>query len=1068
MGDSETSSSSPSPVDGDHPSRSRSSSEQPRKRRSKDAAHMFSGSMRDVARVLVSRERDTIDLKRTLYTLRDQLNAERQRADAAENKTREVLALFKAANEAKIVAEQEAARTNEGLRLYKLQYENAQQEIRRAQELIDTLDEQRLEAEQAAATARSTARKMREEAIILSAREAGRREGLQEGLAQGRVLGYEEGRAAGYEDGRADTERAYTTGAMTEPYTEETPRQRYQPPRVSRPSTSEDSEANLGPSYTQPMDDTLPIPPPVTTPARMPTPAAAGPAMPRAEHIPRDPEVRPATVHSAMMSPSHPPVDVPPDGWIPKIDDDMRIRLPPPHEMGPPPPATPSPPLSAVLNNVRNIEEPPPVVIPPPATGPDLRMPEPHPSNAPRRPRHRRRNSDESQSTTMSQFEILGPPSSHGTLRGTVRERPPVLSAIAEERERTSSVSSPVYGMSNMSAQSFHMPSPAPQMPTPSPNMSMPSPHPHPHPHPHPPPANPTYTTPESVSRYRSTESLSRSDVPDSRYAPPETRSRSRASSTEEPRRYGDDYYRSRQGDHTPRHPSAENLYRPPVPDATPRYERPDSRSQPDYRSPYGAPDGASRSGSVGGYPSRDNLTRANSRSDLGRRTSVDDMSRTRNIYAPPRSPHSSPESPAMVAPAPTLRPPPAQPEPNRGSMSSNEISFTVVPPSRPESNISRNETEAHGSFLSADDADRPLPPLPSDGGPDTTGQPAAPANPVIPPPVMLSGPVLPPGFIPTGPPSPSIPGAPPSIYGGSSVGPVGVPLPPSTIGGTPSVRSEVPIPGSFPIAGEGPPPVIPLQTSTRSTQSSSSQRAREPYSRSALTRRDTDSDSSVSSGMGSADSLTTPPARTRKLSGRSGRSTPSYVPAPLSANIVYPTVPPTPRSTTSASLGSQTTRAARVPLPASVAGSAVGSVVTPPASTAGYPTAPTAVNRRSSVIGGGRTPSETSRPRSPMMGDGRNLSSPNRMSTTLPVAEPVIPIPIPEPQPALPVAQIFPMPSSPAVRAGTLDGLDDFDAVPIVPAVARAPSPGASTMSAATTVGAKGKKGKKKGGKGK
>ena len=68
--------------------------------------------MRDVARVFVARQREceheNMDLKRTLLTLSEQLKVERQRADAAEHKTREVLSLFKSANEAKAVAEQDA------------------------------------------------------------------------------------------------------------------------------------------------------------------------------------------------------------------------------------------------------------------------------------------------------------------------------------------------------------------------------------------------------------------------------------------------------------------------------------------------------------------------------------------------------------------------------------------------------------------------------------------------------------------------------------------------------------------------------------------------------------------------------------------------------------------------------------------------------------------------------------------------------------------------------------------------------------------------------------------------
>ncbi|KAI0832819.1 hypothetical protein BC628DRAFT_355177 [Trametes gibbosa] len=1086
--DSESSSASPSPID---PSSRRSSgSEQPRKRRSKDGPHLLGGSMRDVARVLVSRERETMDLKRTLFTISEQLKAERHRADAAEHKTREVLALFKSANEAKLAAEQEAARTNEALRLYKMQYQHARDEIQRAQKLIDSLEIQRVDAEEAAAKARSMARKMKEETIILSAKEAGRRQGLEEGLAQGRVIGYEQGRVAGYEDGRADTERAYTERAYTEPYAAETPQRAYRPPRISRPSTSEDSEPNTR-NYTQPMDDTLPIPPPVTTPARIPTPASA-PVIPQPESMSKDHEIHPIAMHNVMMSPSHPAVDVPPDGWIPKADDDMRIRLPPPHEMGPPPPTSPSPPLSAVLSNMRNIEDPPPVTIPPPAV--QMRMPDPEPASAPRRPRHRRRNSDESQSTTMSQFDLLNDPSytANRALRSTARERPNVLSAIAEERERSSTVSSPVYGMPNTSTQSFQMPSPVPQMPTPSPNVPIPSPQ--------APPPNPSYPTPDSMGRYRSTDSLARSSVQDSRYTAPEPRTRSRASTTDDSYHpaSADDYYRSRLGDRTPRHSPAESLYRAappdatpryapappdatpryapappeatpryerrPAPEAAPRYERPEDRVRSDRSEPRNiyVGDNTPRSGSMRDYPSQDPLHRSGSRSDLGRGTSIEQLPRVQNIYVPPHSPHSSPESPAIRAPQPTLQPPLAQPSSNRGSMSSNEISFVVVPPSRPESNISRHDTEAHGSYLSADDADRPLPPLPQDGVADTSGQPPSPSSPVIPP-VLLSGPRLPPGFIPTGPPSPSQPGTSP----GSIIGPAGIPLPPSTIAGTPSVRSEVPIPGSFPGFNEGPGPVIPpisLQPSSRSSQSASSRRAtqREPYSRSKVSRRDDDSDSSVSSSLDSSDPLTTPRARTRKLSARSGRSTPAYAAAPIPDNIAYPVVPPTPRSSTSNSLGSHTNRAARVPLPPSVAGSAIGSVVSPPGSTVGYGAAHTPLNHRSSIIGGGRTSSDTSRNRSPLMGN-RNLLSPNHMPATLPT-EPVIPIPIPEPPPPLPVAQFMPTPSSPLMGMDRLGGFDDMATVP---EVTRAASPGLSAVTTTTAAtGAKGKKTKKKGAK--
>ena len=393
--------------------------------------------MRDIAHVLVKRERETADLKRAMYTLSEQLKAERQRADAAEAKTREVLNHFKNTNELKIAAEQDAARANEGLRLYKLQYENAQEEIRRAQKLIDSLEAQRLDAEEAAAKARTTARKLKEEKVIMQAREEGRRQGIEEGMAQGRAMGYEEGRTAGYEHGRAAAEEEFMSAPVTE-MGYATPRAReYVPPEVSRPSTSEDSLPQpVMPDYTQPMDTTEPLPPPVTTPARIPTPSET---IPVEEPVP---ELRPISIRNTMFSPSHPAVDIPPEGWIPTLDGDNRIRLPPPHEMAPPPPTSPEP-LSAVLNNVKNIPEEP-VMIPPPSNSAA--------EASSRKAKHRRRNSTDSHSTTMSQFEILGPPTPAGTMpRSVTRDRPNVLSAIAEERERTSSASSPVYDMPNVS-----------------------------------------------------------------------------------------------------------------------------------------------------------------------------------------------------------------------------------------------------------------------------------------------------------------------------------------------------------------------------------------------------------------------------------------------------------------------------------------------------------------------------------------------------------------------------------------------------------------------------------------
>lgn len=131
-------------------------------------------------------------LSSLLILTSERLDKETRRANDAERRVSEAIALARSANEAKLIAQRDAARANEELRLYKLQYDNAQREIFKAQELIDQIEAERQEAEAAAARARSTARKLKEQNLIIVAREEGRQVGYQEGLATGRRMVYEE------------------------------------------------------------------------------------------------------------------------------------------------------------------------------------------------------------------------------------------------------------------------------------------------------------------------------------------------------------------------------------------------------------------------------------------------------------------------------------------------------------------------------------------------------------------------------------------------------------------------------------------------------------------------------------------------------------------------------------------------------------------------------------------------------------------------------------------------------------------------------------------------------------
>ncbi|KAF9647291.1 hypothetical protein BDM02DRAFT_3084261, partial [Thelephora ganbajun] len=119
-------------------------------------------------------------LSSLLMLTSERLDKEIRRANDAERRALEAIALARSANEAKLIAQRDAMRANEELRLYKLQYENAQKEIFKAQELIDQIEAERQDAEAAAARARSTARRLKEQNLVITAREEGRLLGYQE------------------------------------------------------------------------------------------------------------------------------------------------------------------------------------------------------------------------------------------------------------------------------------------------------------------------------------------------------------------------------------------------------------------------------------------------------------------------------------------------------------------------------------------------------------------------------------------------------------------------------------------------------------------------------------------------------------------------------------------------------------------------------------------------------------------------------------------------------------------------------------------------------------------------
>ncbi|EMD40418.1 hypothetical protein CERSUDRAFT_70793 [Gelatoporia subvermispora B] len=151
-----------------------------------------SSRSRNLMKILLNEEYEVKQTRRVLSAALDRLDSETRRAQEAERRALELAERFKIVNDARLAAQQEARRAVEELQMYRLQLGNAQKEIDRASDLLRDIEAQRDDAEAAAARARTTARRLREQQLVYRAKEEGRRQGYEEGMK----TGYEDGRAA--------------------------------------------------------------------------------------------------------------------------------------------------------------------------------------------------------------------------------------------------------------------------------------------------------------------------------------------------------------------------------------------------------------------------------------------------------------------------------------------------------------------------------------------------------------------------------------------------------------------------------------------------------------------------------------------------------------------------------------------------------------------------------------------------------------------------------------------------------------------------------------------------------
>ncbi|CAA7261091.1 unnamed protein product [Cyclocybe aegerita] len=362
----------PSPTDS-HPHRSQSSQTRPR---TTSNSRTRSRSASDSARLLLTTER---------------LNSALARATNAEKQLTDLMSLFKTTYEAKVELERDVTQVRAELNGYKVMLDVAQNEIDRAQEVVDRLERQRVEAEEEAVRARQNHRKIQEVRAVELAMEEGRRLGYEEGIQQGRNLN----QLYDYMDSQAESRRVERDRGEDRDAAQSTRGSFSQSGSSSRRSRRSSSSGSVAaptehPHGTPPdvvrYSDSLPLPtlstpPPVRVPSTQPQPPPPMPPEqppmmphPHVHHRNRSnsrPEtidvndntpIRPISVHNHSPSVVHRPITLPPDNYIPTMGPNSMISLPPPHELSLPvapeaPPTRPAP------------QQPPPPMAPSSATG---------------------------------------------------------------------------------------------------------------------------------------------------------------------------------------------------------------------------------------------------------------------------------------------------------------------------------------------------------------------------------------------------------------------------------------------------------------------------------------------------------------------------------------------------------------------------------------------------------------------------------------------------------------------------------------------------------------------------
>ncbi|KLO14248.1 hypothetical protein SCHPADRAFT_889384 [Schizopora paradoxa] len=267
-------------------------------------------SNRELLRVLFEEKTNAQNVSDDLEDAYDRIKREAKRVSDAERVTLETNERLRGMNHARLAAQQEAARLQAELRLYKIQYDNAQRQLLEANAIINETDIERERAEKAASKMRRALEKYRESELARRAREEGRREARDEMLRE--VIREKERLALEMERLRVDND---TLGDEDLDDDEDI-----------RDQTARHTVANVAdnvPLIEAPDPEDPRIPMPIVEPPPEPQTQAPPPAPPMPSAEPSGPVI-PPEIPEAMTS--MPPMPIP--GII--VDEVTEPAIPPP------------------------------------------------------------------------------------------------------------------------------------------------------------------------------------------------------------------------------------------------------------------------------------------------------------------------------------------------------------------------------------------------------------------------------------------------------------------------------------------------------------------------------------------------------------------------------------------------------------------------------------------------------------------------------------------------------------------------------------------------------------------